>query len=213
MVIVPWPVTDINLWVMQAQEWIRRWPELTGRICPSCGKRALVGHGQRRRTVHVGLGQGKRGPACGVVRFWVQRVRCKACGKTHTLLPAFLAPYQRHVSRERGRASVEREAGASWRVVLERLGLPMLSTASVRRWVRGVRTRLPAMAEAVVRWRAAGARGAMVGYGPVAAPGSFAAFVASVGALLAGELMDWPDEEAIAGANWQASRRQSGLRL
>jgi hypothetical protein len=207
MVIVPWAVTDIKAWVAQAQELIARWPELTGRICPWCGVEALVGHGQRQRSVHVG----QRGPACAVVWFWVQRVRCKACGRTHTLLPAFLAPYQRHVSRVRGRASAERASGASWRVVLAQLGLPMLSTASVRRWVGGVMTALPAMAEAVARWRASGAQGAATGYGPVAAPGSWAAFVESVGGLLAGEGWSWPDGETVAGANWQATVRRSGL--
>lgn len=211
MVIVPWPVTDINFWVTQAQELMARWPELTGRICPSCRKRALVGHGQRRRSVHVGQTQGIRGPACVVVWLWVQRVKCKACGKTHTLLPALLAPYQRHASRVRGRASAERESGVSWRVVLARLALPMLSTASVRRWVRGVMTRLPTMAEAVAGWRAAGAQGAAIGYGSVAKPGSFAAFVESVNGLLACEVADWPDGEAIAGANWQATEKRSGL--
>ena len=211
MVIVPWPITDINFWVAQAEAVILRWPELTGRICPSCGAKGLVGHGQRRRSVHVGEARGKRGPACEVVWFWVQRVRCKACGKTHTLLPAFVGPYQRHTSRVRGRASAERESGASWRVVLQRLALPMLSMSSLRRWVRGVMTRLPAIAAAVACWRAAGAQGAAIAYGSVAPPGSFAAFVTSVDGLLAGEVRDWPAGEAIAGANWQAMRRRSAL--
>lgn len=211
MVIVPWPVTDINFWLAQAQELIARWPELTGRICPWCGKEALVGHGQRRRSVHVGERAGKRGPECSVIWFWVQRVRCKACSRTHTLLPAFVAPNQRHVSRVRGDASAAREAGASWRRVLQRLALPMLSTSSLRRWVRGVMTRLPAMAEAVARWRAAGAQGAVIGYGSVAAPGSFAAFVASVDELLTREVADWPAGEAIGGANWQATKRRHSL--
>jgi hypothetical protein len=211
MVIVPWPVTDINFWVVQAEALIARWPELTGRICPSCGAKALVGHGQRQRSVHVGETAGKRGPECGVIWFWVQRVRCTACGKTHTLLPAFLAPYQRHASRVRGEASAAREAGASWGQVLQRLALPMLSTSSVRRWVRGVMLRIPAMAEAVARWRAAGAQGAVIAYGSVAAPGTFGGLVTSVGRLMAQQVVDWPDGEAIAGANWQAARRRSAL--
>lgn len=211
MVIVPWPITDINFWVAQAEALIVRWPELTGRLCPSCGAKALVGHGQRRRSVHIGEASGKRGPACEVVWFWVQRVRCTACGKTHTLLPAFVAPYQRHASRLRGEASGAREAGASWGQVLQRLALPMLSTSSLRRWVRGVMSRMPAMAEAVARWRAASAQGAVIAYGSVATPGSFAAFVTSVDGLLAREVTDWPAGEAIAGANWQAMRRRSSL--
>ena len=87
----------------------------------------------------------------------------------------------------------------------------MLSTTSLRRWVRGVMTRLPAMAEAVARWRAAGAQGAVIAYGSVAAPGSFAAFTGSVSGLLTHEVAGWPAEEAIAGANWEATKRGSPL--
>ena len=64
----------------------------TGRVCPVCGAVALVGHGLRRRSVH--LERAGPGQSCSVEWILVQRVRCKACGRTHTLLPAFLAPYR-----------------------------------------------------------------------------------------------------------------------
>jgi len=212
MVIVPWAVTDINVWLEQGQERIARWPALTGRICPSCGEGALVGHGQRQRSVHTGTAKGQPGPVCAVAWLWVQRVRCTVCGKTHTLLPAFLAPYQRHSSRMRGDACAEREAGLSWQAVLVALGLPMLSTTSLRRWVQGVMTALPAMAAAVAIWRAAAAQGMAISYGPVARPRSYAALVASVAEVLAaGGVSGWPEPEVIAGANWQSSMRRSWL--
>ncbi len=44
--------------------------------------KGLVGHGRRRRSVHVGEREGERGRECAVVWLWVQRVRCTACGKT-----------------------------------------------------------------------------------------------------------------------------------
>lgn len=208
MVMVPWSVTDIKQWLETWAEWLTLWPERTGRVCPHCGAEALVGHGLRRRTVHVGRQPGRRGETCVVEGLWVQRVRCLACGKTHTLLPVFLAPYQRHASAMREAATVEREAGASWRVVLKRLRLAMGSTTSVRRWVQGVRRRFPLMAQAVARWRAAEEQEPAVGYGAVAEPGSFAAFVESVRALLGRIVADWPGGEAIAGANWQATVRR-----
>lgn len=211
MVIVPWAVTDINEWVALDREWVEQWPAVTGRICPACGKPRLVGHGQRRRSVHRGRVRGRAGWKCAVVWFWVQRVRCTGCGRTHTLLPAFLAAYQRHPSRERAQACAAREAGASWVAVLAAVGLPMLSTSSVRRWVGCAMARVPAMAAAVALWRAAGPAGRMAAYGPVAQPGSFSALIRSVLDLLAGEVAGWPEQEALAGCNWQASVRRTWL--
>ena len=209
MVMVPWPVVDIKAWIGRVDTWLREWPLRTGRVCPACGARALVGHGLRRRSVHVG--RAGVGPKCKVEWILVQRVRCKACGRTHTLLPAFIAPYQRHLSATRGQAVAERERGASWARVLERLGLPTLSTTSVRRWVVKVRAQLPVVADAVVRWRAMLPE--MAGYAPMEAPGSYAAFAVAVDELQGRQLGSWPRNEALAGANWQASQRNSPLRI
>lgn len=207
MTIVVWAVTEVKRWLAEEQALLAQWPALTGRKCPHCGRAALVGHGQRRRSVHVGRRPGRRGPACGVQWLWVQRVRCGACGKTHTLLPGFLAPYQRHPSAGREGACREREAGASWRQVLARLGLAMLSATSPRRWVARVRRELPGMAAAVRRWRSEAAAGAGGTYAPVEAPGSLAAFAAAVQALLGAQGQGWPAAESLAGANWQAGVR------
>lgn len=204
MVMVPWPVVDIKTWIATVDAWLREWPWGTGRMCPACRARALVGHGLRRRSVRAG-------PGSGVVWILVQRVRCRACGKTHTLLPAFLAPYHVHLSVTRGRATAEREGGASWAGVLARLGLPTVSTTSVRRWVAAVRRQLPAVVDQVIRWRAMVP--AMAGYASMERPGSYAAFAVEVHELQSREVADWPMGEALAGANWQASQRGSPLRI
>lgn len=211
MVMVAWPVVDIKTWMDSDSNsrLLMMWPEMTGRVCPACSAEALVSHGTRRRSIHVGVAGKQRGAGCDVMWVWVQRVRCTACGKTHTLLPAFLAPYQRHPSSVREQAAMEREAGASWRQTLERVGLPALSTTSVRRWVAAVMAALPVMFAAVVLWRALGE--GMAGYGSVRAPGSLAAFCDEMGALLGREVAGWPAGETLAGANWQASRRKRFL--
>ncbi len=92
MVMVRWPVTEIKQWLETWAVWLALWPERAARVCPHCGAEALVGRGLRRRTVHVERQPGRRGETCVVERLLVQRVRCLACGKTHTLLPVFLAP-------------------------------------------------------------------------------------------------------------------------
>ena len=205
MVMVLWPVVEIKTWVARMDGWLREWPVRTGRRCPACGARALVGHGLRRRSVHVG--RSRAGLRCDVVWILVQRVRCKVCGRTHTLLPAFLAPYHVHRSVTRGRATAERAGGVSWAGVLARLGLPMLSTTSVRRWVSAVTTRLPAVMDQVIRWRAMVP--GLAGYASTERPGSYAAFAAEVHELQSRQVAQWPTGEALAGANWQASKRGS----
>lgn len=212
MVMLPWPMVDLKAWMADVDEWLMEWPWRTGRVCPTCGAKALVGHGMRRRTVHAGRARaGGARPRCAVEWILVQRVRCKACGRTHTLLPAFVAPHQIHLSATRGVAVAERERGASWTGVLARLGLPTLSTTSVRRWVAAVQAQLPVVADAVVRWRAM--LPGMAGYAPMQPPGSYAAFAVAVDELQQRELGGWPTGEALAGANWQASRRSSPLRI
>lgn len=211
MVIILWAVLDCNVWLAEAEMLLAQWPALTGRICPACGAPALVGHGRRRRSVHVGREKGLLGPVCRVVRFWVQRVRCKACGRTHTLLPAFVARYQRHPSQVRERATRLRMAGHSWQQVMKDLALPMLSATSPRRWVAGVQGRYAAVVAEMRRWLAAGPVGG-ASYASLAEPGSWAGFEETVGTLLAREFSgDWPAGEVVAGANWLSGRRRRPL--
>lgn len=56
--------------------------EVVLRECPSCNcKDALIGHGKRKRRV-IGLGKKRY--------ILVQRMRCKYCGKIHTVHPEFI---------------------------------------------------------------------------------------------------------------------------
>ena len=52
------------------------------RQCPACGQMAIVGHGRRRRQAHDGWHD------------WIllRRGRCKVCGGTLTVLPAWCLP-------------------------------------------------------------------------------------------------------------------------
>ena len=52
------------------------------RECPTCGRRAIVGHGRRRRQAHDGWHD------------WIllRRGRCKVCRGTLTVLPSWCVP-------------------------------------------------------------------------------------------------------------------------
>lgn len=52
------------------------------RRCPACGETAVIGHGRRRRPAHDGKHAWIR----------VRRGRCKVCGGTLTVLPAWCVP-------------------------------------------------------------------------------------------------------------------------
>jgi hypothetical protein len=56
---------------------------LLPRWCPVCGKRTIVGHGQRRKQAHDSQ------------RDWIRirRGRCRPCRKTFTILPLWSPPY------------------------------------------------------------------------------------------------------------------------
>ena len=207
MVIILWTVLDCNLWIAEAERWLAMWPALTERICPACGATALVGDGRRRRCVHSGTKNGGTGrPVCDVLWFEVQRVRCTACGRIHTLLPPFLARYQRHPSHLREQVTEARLAGRSWQQVLKDLALPMLSATSPRRWVAGVLKRYAEVGDTLRRWLAVGPVGRPT-YAGLAEPGSWAAFEDMVGALLERDAAGtWPAGESVAGANWLGGR-------
>lgn len=52
--------------------------------CPHCHHHAFIYHGVYSRSVK---------DSAGLSELIVQRVRCRECGHTHALLPAFLIPY------------------------------------------------------------------------------------------------------------------------
>lgn len=55
------------------------------RVCPACSGRMVKHGGYVRKTVVT----------------WMPRMRCKDCGKAHTVMPHFLAPKKRVSTDER----------------------------------------------------------------------------------------------------------------
>lgn len=177
MVMLPWWLFECKVWKAEADRLLQEWARRTGRVCPACGHAALVGHGRRRRSVHCGVHPGLRWLVCDVLWFEVQRVRCCHCGKTHTLLPGFLARHQRHPNRVRQEAVRLREAGLSWSAVLQALrplGVPLATATSPRRWVQGVQARMAGAAAELARLQQPA--DGRPRYGSVQRPGSWAAF-------------------------------------
>jgi len=56
--------------------------ELLPRLCPICGERTIIGHGQRLKPAHD---QRHR-------QIWIRRGRCRPCHKTFTVLPDWSPP-------------------------------------------------------------------------------------------------------------------------
>lgn len=104
--------------------------ELVSRGCPSCGhKDALIGYGKRARRV-IGL--------CGQEDILVQRMKCRYCGKIHTVHPEFLIK-RYHVIKDIV-AAIKRFVRGHWKLLriqyklkeLFNCGLPAIS--SIYRW-------------------------------------------------------------------------------
>ena len=66
----------------------------------------------------------------------VQRIRCKACGRTHSLLPDFLHPHRHYVIRLLQRVvSLYLIAGLGWDRLMKQLPPPGPDVSTVREWV------------------------------------------------------------------------------
>ena len=63
-----------------------------GRQCPACGAAGLIGHGRPWRTYQEQPAGGRQKRA----QVQVARLRCTACGATHTVLPPELGPQKRY---------------------------------------------------------------------------------------------------------------------
>ncbi len=62
------------------------------RRCPGCDAAGLIGHGRPWRTYQERPAGGRQQRA----RVRVARLRCTACGATHTVLPPEFGPYKRY---------------------------------------------------------------------------------------------------------------------
>jgi hypothetical protein len=56
--------------------------DLLPRLCPLCGGRTIIGHGQRLKLAHDQRHQ----------QIWIRRGRCRPCHKTFTVLPDWSPP-------------------------------------------------------------------------------------------------------------------------
>ena len=66
----------------------------------------------------------------------VQRIRCKDCGRTHSLLPDFLHPHRHHVIRLlQDVVSFYLNAGLGWKQLMSQVPCPGPVVSTVREWV------------------------------------------------------------------------------
>jgi transposase-like protein len=100
-----------------------------GMRCPACSG-GLGSWGSYRRRVRVSRA------SFGLL---VRRVRCKACGRTHALLPGFLLARRRDVVDVVGCALEMAAAGRGYRPIAAALGL---GETTVRSWLRRLRARV-----------------------------------------------------------------------
>ena len=104
--------------------------------CPSCGGvLARWGNGAARR---VRLPGGAGGRQAGHVVLVPRRSRCRACGTTHVLLPAWCLARRADAGEVIGLALEAKAAGAGHRVIAGRLGRP---ASTVRGWLRAFTAR------------------------------------------------------------------------
>ena len=98
--------------------------------CPSCGGvLARWGNGAERRVRLLD------GPDVELVP---RRSRCRGCGATHVLLPAWCLARRADAGEVIGLALEAKAAGAGHRVIAERLGRP---ASTVRGWLRAFAAR------------------------------------------------------------------------
>lgn len=109
------------------------WPnvlEIVLRDCPCCNRGdALIGHGKRKRRV-IGL--------CGQEHILVQRMKCKYCGKTHTVHPEFLI--KRYCVIRDIISAIKRFIRGNWKLLRiqyklkELFNCGLLAISSIYRW-------------------------------------------------------------------------------
>lgn len=123
-----------------------------GRVCPACGGQTLVGHGSRPRCNQV------RPVARHQRRSWtlVGRVRCSACGETHTLLQPELGPYKRYRIDVLEQVCAAVEEGAAKSEVSRQVG--GMSLERVGAWARDWSIQAQLLTDFIKLWLLSGPR-------------------------------------------------------
>jgi hypothetical protein len=100
--------------------------ELLPRLCPLCGERTIIGHGQRLKQAHDQRHQ----------QIWIRRGRCRPCQKTFTVLPDWSPPSGHYTLRCRQQAYELLRQRSNWeRSVPDVADLSRSPDSStVRRW-------------------------------------------------------------------------------
>jgi len=162
--------------------------------CPGCGG-VLGGWGHSRpRPVRV-----LDGPDAGLVP---RRSRCRQCGATHVLLPAWCLARRADAGAVTGTALEAAAAGAGHRTIAAGLGRP---ASTVRGWLR----RFAARAEQVrVFFTVLLARTSPDPVMPAGAAGPVAAAVPAVAGAAAAVAQRWPAVGAVPV--WMAASAASG---
>jgi hypothetical protein len=101
--------------------------QLLPRLCPFCGERTIIGHGQRLKQAHDPRRQ----------QIWIRRGRCRPCQKTFTVLPDWSPPSGHYSLHCRQQAwELLRQANANWERSVPHVADPSRSPdpSTVRRW-------------------------------------------------------------------------------
>jgi hypothetical protein len=167
-----------------------------GLECPRCGG-VLAGWGHARPRVL----RGGQGP----VRLRPRRARCRGCGATHVLLPAFALLRRADLAEVIGLALAAKASGSGARPIAAAIGRP---AGTVRGWVR----RFGARAEAVrVFFTRLLVEAGVDPVPPAQARSAFADAVAAVAGAAAAVLSRWPGIGEVPP--WRLASAASGGRL
>jgi hypothetical protein len=101
--------------------------QLLPRLCPFCGERTIIGHGQRLKQAHDQRHQ----------QIWIRRGRCRPCQKTFTVLPDWSPPSGHYSLYCRQQAwELLRQANGNWERSVPDVADPSRSPdpSTVRRW-------------------------------------------------------------------------------
>ena len=82
--------------------------QLLPRLCPFCGERTIIGHGQRLKQAHDTQRE----------QIWIRRGLCRPCKKTFTVLPDWSPPSGTYSFHCRQKAwELLRQSDSNWEAI------------------------------------------------------------------------------------------------